>query len=382
VVPRPLSVNRPPRYWSLDILRGICALSVFLNHWVLWSNFVPAGEIQALIHQWLDWAYRAFILLAWPTGGQHPAVICFFVLSGFCVHGPLERRIGQPGLTVDWREYFIRRTRRIMPVYWAGAGFGLIAVMAYQWRPSGDPLLMLHTVATPAQVAARLGGWGGLWPEEIFAGNYTLGTVGVEILIYVAYPLFFRGAASGRWWLLGAVAFGLQFLALALRDVMNPFVLFSGVLVMFLFWYLGALAAHLRGKYDWRVGGWWLGALWALFLTLQLTPHFFGLNMIKQLVWGLICMGGIVWLIGWEERHEAQRTHLLARALRWTGDISYPLYAAHTPVMLLINWGLPTFGSGRSYAWQLSLNLVLPVLVTLAVHHGIERRFYRAKSGG
>jgi peptidoglycan/LPS O-acetylase OafA/YrhL len=239
---------------------------------------------------------------------------------------------------------------------------------------------MFHTVATPAQVAARLGGWSGLWPEEIFAGNYTLGTVGVEILIYVAYPLFFRVASSGRWWLLGAGAFGLQFVALALRNVVNPFVLFSGVLMMALFWYFGALAAHLRRKRDWRVPGWWLGALWALFLTLQLTPHFFGLNMIKQLVWGLICMGGIVWLIGWEERHEAQREHVLARALRWTGDISYPLYAMHTPVILLVNWGLLTFGSSRSYAWQLSLNLMLPILVTLVVHHGIERRFYRPKT--
>lgn len=373
------SANRLPRYWSLDILRGICALAVFLNHWPIWSNFPPVGGVQTAIHRWLEQAYHVFINLTWPTGGQHPAVICFFVLSGFCVHAPFEWRIGQPGPAVDWREYFIRRTRRIMPVYWAGALLGVLVVAAEQWRPTGDPLLMFHAQATPAQVTARLGGWSGLWPEEIFAGNYTLGTVGVEILIYLAFPLFFRAAAAGRWWLLGAIAAGLQLLALSLRNLVDPFVLFSGVLVMALFWYLGALAAHLRFKHAWRVPGWWLAAGWALFLSLQLAPNFFGLGLIKQFVWGLICMGVIVWLLDWEKRHEARREHRLSRLLRWTGDISYPLYAVHTPVILLVNWGLLALVSSRSYAWQLSLNLLLPVVVTVIVHYGIERRFYRAR---
>ncbi|AOS44633.1 Acyltransferase family protein [Lacunisphaera limnophila] len=361
------------------MLRGACALAVFLNHWAVWSDFQPVGSAGTLVHGGLELVYQAFIQLAWPTGGQHPAVICFFVLSGFCVHGPFERRLGQP---VDWRGYFHRRTRRIMPVYWAGALLGLVYVLAYLWRPAADPLLQLHATATPAGVAARLGGWAGLWPEEIFAGNYTLGTVAVEILIYLMYPLFFLAAAAGRWWLLALIAVGLQFLALALRHVVDPFVLFSGVLVMALFWYLGALAAHLRRKLDWRVPGWWLGAGWALFLLLQQTPHFFGLNMLKQLVWGLLCMGGIVWLISWEERHQAKRGHALVRLLRGAGDISYPLYAMHTPVILLVNWGLLTAFASRSYAWQLSLNLVLPVLVAILVHREIERRFYRPQHPG
>lgn len=376
------SANRSPRYWSLDILRGICALSVFLNHWPLWSNFTPVGAVQASIHLGLERAYYVFISLFWPTGGQHPALIGFFVLSGFCVHAPFERRIGQPGAAINWREYFTRRIGRIMPVYWAGVLLGLVVMAAEQWRTAGDPLLMLHTAATPVQVAARLGGWAGLWPEEIFAGNYILNTVGVEILIYLAYPFFFRAAAAGHWWLLGTIAIGLQLLALTLRDLVNPFVLYTSVLIMGLFWYLGALAAHLRAKHGWRVPGWWLGALWALFLCLQMTPHFFGLNMIKQLVWGLLCMVGIVWLIDWEQRNEARREHLLPRLLRWTGEISYPLYAVHTPVILLVNWGLLTLASSRSYAWQLSLNLLLPIAVTLVVHHGIERRFYRPRRGG
>ncbi|MES1167847.1 MAG: hypothetical protein ABUL61_01625, partial [Oleiharenicola lentus] len=68
------SANRLPRYWSLDILRGLCALSVFLNHWPLWSNFSPVGASQGLVHEVLAWTYRVFTNLTWPTGGQHPAL--------------------------------------------------------------------------------------------------------------------------------------------------------------------------------------------------------------------------------------------------------------------------------------------------------------------
>ena len=42
--------------------------------------------------------------------------------------------------------------------------------------------------------------------------------------------------------------------------------------------------------------------------------------------------------------------------------------------------GLSSRFACRIYSWQLSLNLVLPVVVTVIVHYGIERRFYPARS--
>jgi len=359
------------------MLRGVCALTVFLNHWPLWSNFAPHGAAETSAHDGLAWFYHVFIQLTWPTGGQHPALIGFFVLSGFCIHLPFERRMGEAGWRPEWRAYFGRRGRRILPVYWVGVSLGLLFVVAEYWRPSGDGLLMLHSQATPLQIAARYGGWSGLWPEEIFAGNYILHTVGTEIVIYAAYPGFFWLAASGRWRLLLLLAVGLHLLLLPLLQVIDPFVLFPGVVVMGLFWYLGALAAHLRVRQAWTPRGWWLGALWAGFLALQMTPHFFGLNLIKQALWGVLCMFGLLWIVAWECRHEKARGRLLTRFLCWTGDISYPLYAVHTPVILLTNWALITFGPTRSYTAQLGLNLWVPLAVTLAVHYGIERRFYR-----
>lgn len=357
-------------------------MTVFLNHWPLWSHFEPASGWELTMHEWLAGIYQAFIQLTWPTGGQHPALVAFFVLSGFCVHAPFARRSALPGWRPDWRDYMVRRLQRIMPVYWIGVTLGVLFVLAEYWWPTGDTLLRLHSDATVVQVFARYGGWAGLWPEEIFAGNYILHTVATEILIYAAYPLIFMAAVANRWILLGAVAVCMHLLVLPLMRWVDPFVLFPGVLMMGLFWYLGALAAHLHERRAWRVPGWWPAGLWAVFLALQQTPHFYGLNLIKQFVCGLICMTGIVWFIAWEKRHEAWRNSGLSRLLRWTGDISYPLYAVHTPVILLVNWALLTFSPVRSYAWQLTINLFSPVLVTVVVHYAIERRFYRARTAG
>ena len=144
----------------------------------------------------------------------------------------------------------VRRIRRIMPVYWIGVLLGLLFVAAERTLPSGDPLLVLHAAATPVQVLARLGGWSGLWPQEIFAGNYILHTVGTEIVIYAAYPLFFAAAAAGRWGWLAAGAVGLQLLTLPLLRYVDPFVLFPGVLAYFC-WNRGVelVGANLAGQF-------------------------------------------------------------------------------------------------------------------------------------
>lgn len=367
------------RNWSLDMLRGGCAATVFLNHWILWSNFAPVGAIETSLQAGFAALYQAFTVLTWPTGGQHPAVICFFVLSGYCVHGIFEHRSGPLGAMPGWRDYFTRRTRRIMPVYWVGALLGLAVVAAERCWPTGDALLTLHIAGGPGEIAARIGGYGALWPREVLVGNYVLNTVGVEILIYLLYPLFLRGAAANRWWLLGGLMIAMQMVALALRNHVDPFVLFNGILVTALFWYQGALAVHLRHRHGWRVRGWWIGAAWLAFLAAKQVPHFLGLNMLKQVIWGLVSMLVIVWLVDWEVRQAGQRDRAWTRLLRWVGDISYPLYAVHTPVILLVNWGMLRLG-WLDYGGQLAANLVLCLAVSVLVHRVVEKRFYRART--
>lgn len=111
----------PARFWSLDALRGGCATVVFLSHWHLWCGFAPVGAGQNFIHAFLQNCHEWLIFSTWPTGGHHPAVLAFFVLSGFCIHYPAEWRLAHGNPHFSAGDYYWRRFLRIMPVYWVAS---------------------------------------------------------------------------------------------------------------------------------------------------------------------------------------------------------------------------------------------------------------------
>ncbi|MBC7367047.1 MAG: acyltransferase [Undibacterium sp.] len=375
----PAPVARPPRFWSLDVLRGCCALIVFLSHWHLWSNFVPRGVFERGLHATLDTIHDATRGLTWPTGGHHPAVLGFFVLSGFCIHYPYEwRRHHGQTTTPAWGDYFRNRFRRIMPVYWVACLLGLAFVAAQTLHPAPDALVALHAESPWRHIAVRFVGIAGLFPEEIFAGNYLLNTVAVEMVMYALYPLIHRFAARGAWRGLGLTFLALHGFAIALLPWVTAYWVFNSVFMLGIFWYAGALAAHLFVARGWRATGAQLGLAWACFLAAKLIPPFYGLTLVKQAAWGLVCMLGISWVLRREERIPSVGASRPIRALRLTGQLSYALYAVHTPIIMLVTWALLS-ADLRSYALQLTLTLAASLAATCAVYYGVERKFYRPR---
>ncbi len=368
----------PLRIWSLDVLRGVCAGVVFLSHWHLWSDFAPAGAFERLLRTTGGWLHDTVALLTWPTGGHHPAVIGFFVLSGFCIHYPFERRALAGGPPPDWSDYFRRRFLRIMPVYWAACLLGLAFVVLERSHPSGSLLLTLHGAGDAEDFLVRFIGLAGVWPREIFAGNYILTTVTVEILMYAAYPLFHRHAARGEWTRLGAAFLWLHLLSIGMLRWFTPYWVFNSIFMLGIFWHAGALAAHLFLTRRATVPGSWLIVAWLAFLALKATPHFTGLNLLKQAAWGVICALGILWVIAREPGHAALGESRGIRALRRLGDFSYSLYAVHTPAIMLATWALLHLGL-RDYTIQLGATMAASLAATLGVHYGIEKRFYRPR---
>jgi peptidoglycan/LPS O-acetylase OafA/YrhL len=372
---------RPPRFWSLDALRGGCALVVFLSHWHLWSDFVPRGGFERGLRDTLDGIYHLLGAVTWPTGGHHPAVIGFFVLSGFCIHFPFEWKARHlPASPPVWRDYFRSRFLRIMPVYWTACVLGLLFIGVQQWWPASDPLLGLHATANFSHIAVRFLGVAGVYPEEIFAGNYLLNTVAVEMVMYAIYPLIYRFAVRGAWGGLGAGFLLAHGTAVLLLSWVTPYWVFNSVFMLGLFWYAGALAAHLFLARGWRATGAQFGAAWALFLFTKLLPYFYGLTIVKQAAWGLVCMLGLSWVLRLEERRTAGTGGRIIRMLRYSGQLSYTLYAVHTPVIMLTTWALLAGLGGRDYFVQLVTTLATSLAMTLIVHHCIERRFYRPRS--
>ncbi len=370
----------PSRLWSLDVMRGGCAMAVFLCHWHLWSDFAPQAGFEHGVRLVGEKAYDLFTTLTWPTGGHHPAVIGFFVLSGFCIHYPFAQRaragLPQPG----WKDYFTRRFLRIMPVFWTACVFGLIFVLAETHRPSGDLLLSTHAAGSPGEIAVRFAALAGLYPHEIFAGNYPLITVAVELLMYALYPLVYAQAARGRWLGLGLGFVFLQLVAVWLLQYVTPYWVFNSVLMFGLFWYAGALAAHLYVNRHTVVRGHWLLAAWLAYLALKAAPHFYGITLFKQAAWALVCTFGLLWALRREALHSAAQSRPVVVALRYSGRISYSLYAMHTPAIMLATWGLLSFTGNRDYLVQLAVTFTATAALTLLTYYGVERVFYRPRA--
>lgn len=366
----------PGRLWSLDVLRGLCAAIVFLSHWHLWSNFPPQTELERLVHRALEICHDTLALLTWPTGGHHPAVLGFFVLSGFCIHYPFERRWRNGEPEPSWRDYLFRRARRILPVYWAACLLGLVFVFAQTHHPAPSSLLGLHASGTFWDTIFRFAGLSGIYPREVFAGNYILTTVTVEIIMYAVYPLFFHQAVRGHWTGLGVVFVVGHLLAVALLLFVTPYWVFNSILMLGAFWFLGALAAHLFLTGRGHVPALWIVGAWTAFLWLKSLAPFYGLNLLKQAVWGAICTLGILWAVNLEQRRPTLAQHRVVPLLRRVGDISYSLYAMHTPAIMLASWSLLHLGV-QSYFAQLAATLVASLGAVLLVHVAIERKFYR-----
>ena len=360
---------------SLDRLRGICALSVFLTHWLLWNDAGRASPSLASFYQFAGTVYEGISSVAWPRGGQHPAVVCFFVLSGFCVHGGFEKcRLG--GGTVDWSDYFKRRFMRIMPVYWVGALLGLIVVLLQRWAPLDHALLQFHSQAGVGEIVARLGGFGGVWPHEIFVGNQTLCTVAVEILIYAGYPLFYIIAGKKwGWWALGLGSVMVYVSSLWWDDFIDPYVVYSSVFVGSLLWFCGAWVARVFYRGGCSISWPWVLGAWVCFALINQLPIHTGGGLLRQALWAVICGLIIYWLVTRERNMGNDSEGPVAKTLRWWGDISYPLYAVHTPIILIVIWiGFERMGPA-AVAVQWLVSLALPIFIAQWVHRHIENRF-------
>ena len=373
------SRSEQTRLHSLDRLRGICALWVFGTHWLLWNYAGSAGSMLSTIFETARAVYEAVSSVTWPQGGQHPAVVCFFVLSGFCVHGGFEKR-RRAGGTIDWPEYGKRRFARIMPVYWAGALLGLIVVVLQHWVPVDHALLWFHSQAEGGEIAARLFGYGGLWPREVFVGNQTLGTVAVEMVIYAGYPLFFSlTQRKGGWWIGGIVASVAYIASMWLDDFIDPYVVYASVVVGALLWFCGAWIARVYYRGGRSISGLWVLAAWVLFAFMNQQPMHVGGGLLRQAVWAVLCSLFIYWLVTRERDRGLEVESKTARVLRWWGGISYPLYAIHTPIILIVIWS----GGGATGQWpfvyQAVASFVLPVVVAQFVHRQIENRFLRSR---
>ncbi|WP_263382740.1 acyltransferase family protein [Granulicella arctica] len=108
----PMEMPQRSYYPGLDGLRAIAVVMVFLHHYVS----------------------RYFSIFGWGWTG----VDLFFVLSGFLITGILYDSQNQPH---RYRDFYMRRTLRIFPLYYALWFAVLIAIPIAQWQNDWHMLL-------------------------------------------------------------------------------------------------------------------------------------------------------------------------------------------------------------------------------------------------
>ena len=360
-----------PHFALLDGLRGVAALLVVWYHVFEGFAFAEAvngageGVITVINHGYL-------------------AVDFFFLLSGFVMGYAYDERWGK-GFTV--REFFRRRLIRLHPMVLFGALFGALTFLlggAQQWDGSPVALhfVLLAVVAGCFMIPALPGvGYEVRGNGEMFPLNGPSWSLFFEYIGNILYALAIRRLAT-RWLVALVVLLGLLLTGFALTDpsgygcigvgwTLDGVNFVGGLLRMAFPYSLGLLMSrHFKPC---RIKG-------AFLLSTLLLLVLFHVPAIAPA--GGICLNGLYEmgciivafpLIVWLSASAAQGTPSEEALYRGLGQLSYPLYLTHYPIMYLFYaWLIREQCYGLADCWQ----VVLPLYVGCVLFGWLVYRYY------
>lgn len=331
---------------ALDALRGLAALAIVVLHaWLYTTSAAEKGDSlgDAVVHQ---------LRLGVPL---------FFCLSGFLLYRGWVHAVRTGTAPPRVAEYARRRAWRIVPAY-ALALAGSLALLA----PLGD----VRGVDVPdAQLLVLFALFASnLHPETTGALDPPMWTLAVEVQFYVLLPVLAalalaRGRRSAAW-LLAAPAVllvGGTLFNLVTAQRPGDVVVASSVAALAPCFACGMAAAVLADA-RWLRGRRASALLLAGGIALVLADgawHEGGAGTAGRVVRDLPAAAGFAAIVlvavrpvgGW----------LAARPLRVLGELSFPVYLWHMPLMLALR-GAGLFPEGRPVA-----ALAVVLLVTLPV---------------
>jgi peptidoglycan/LPS O-acetylase OafA/YrhL len=336
-------INTPPlknqgRYPILDALRIVLAFWVVMGHLGFFPLFVGADTAtrfgRTLVHAWNS--------IVWGV----PAVIGFFVISGFCIHLPFRH---DEELSVG-RYYARRYTRILVPV--------AVAIIIY--KLTGDR-------------GAIIGARSILW-------NSVLWSLACEEIYYAAYPLI-RLLRKRLGW---GVVLSTAFLLASLMALTHPGALdgsalgtLETALTLFPVWLLGCVLAeqsdHLSAIDSSLVIWKWRFLAWFGSWICEILHFKAGVSITQtMLVFGILAYF-------WIRKEISYGIHRPPwTALASAGLWSYSLYLIHIPAAAIYaKLSIPSLGYILNWCTLSAFILGLSYLFYLAVEkpsHRFARR--------
>jgi peptidoglycan/LPS O-acetylase OafA/YrhL len=367
------------RLSGIEGLRAIAALCVLTTH--VWQFAAPHGTDFGVLN-------NAFF------GNLAQGLTLFFALSGFLLYRPFATALLSGAARPRIATYARNRALRILPAYWV-----ILVLVQIIGAAAVDN--------TPGQSAVGRMSAGTFIPNFLLVQNYIPTTNGtgitpawslvVEVVFYVCLPLLaiaaYRLVANGRSVLAGVlmpplallvVGLTARFVAIAMHANVGNLTTGSTWTAVFgrsflvnadLFAF-GMAAAVVVAYVAVRKPPWSAdlarraGVYAVLAGVAALAAQHTALN--AWLFTDLVAVAAgllITWVVFLRRQSPAQRL-LCARAVRWTGDVSYSLYLWHVPVILWLRTHDHTF-DGRA-GFVINWLMVTAIALVLA---GLTHRF-------
>ena len=340
-------MNSKPHYLLLDGLRGVAALMVLVYHLFEAVAFAAGDPEQNMFHGFLG-------------------VDFFLVLSGFVMGYAYDERLRSGALTFE--AFVKRRLIRLHPMVVIGVLFGLAAFLvqgSVKWDGTQVSLgnviisfvLALFLIPSPARLDAR-------GNTEIFPLNGPHWSLFFEYIGSVLYGLLLCRMKDKylKMWVLcafaGLLAVGFSGGAgnIAYGWSSEPLNMLGGALRMLFAYPMGLLLSRMfRSREPVNLKS-YIFTFCALALVALLcvpaigvskAPFFAKLGPL-QLYYELFCVSVAFPAIIWTAARGGVSSKFSAAAVKFLGDLSYPLYAVHYPLIYLniwwINEGMTPFG--------------------------------------
>ncbi len=328
--PSAVFADSKPHYALLDALRGAAALMVVWYHFFEGYAFAEGTAITTFNH-------------------GHLGVDLFFMLSGFVISYAYDDRWNRANNPLTLKEFFKRRLIRLHPMLIMGAVIGLITFLlqgGVDWDGNAIPMswslvaLVLTMLFIPAYPGAPydLRGNG-----EMYSLNGPSWSLFFEYIGNLLYALVIRRLGNRALAVLTAVL-GVAWCWFVTTDVsgydmigigwtLDTANFFGGLLRMMFPFSLGMLMA--RNFKPVKIKGiFWIA--WAVLFGLFSVPAFakcgaISVNGLYELACVMFVFPAIVWFTA-----SGETTGKVSSAFcKFLGDISYPLYIVHYPVMYL-----------------------------------------------
>ena len=318
-----------PHYLLLDAMRGVAALVVIWYH--IFEGFATSARDQRINHGYL-------------------AVDFFFILSGFVLGYAYDDRWSKMSLG----EFFKRRLIRLHPLVILGVVFGVISFLlqgSVQWDGTkvGGVMVVLAIILgvfmIPASPKAcyEVRGNG-----ELFPLNGPSWSLFFEYIANVLYALWLRRLSTRSLTVVVAIS-GVGLAACALGNMSGAGHIGVGWSMGHTAWDFagaGLLGGLLRVSFSFAMGlllsrkfkpvkvkG--AFAVCALVVVALLNVPYIGdgTQPWQNGIFDILCVAVIFPIIVWLAASGSVESEREGRVCRFLGDISYPLYITHYPIM-------------------------------------------------